>query len=76
MASKKQLGIYFIQEAHCTERIMPDWRNPDKYLLSKYLFILSAEVLAEAIRKNSKIRGIEIHDTEFKRSLTVIWPPA
>ena len=36
--------------------------------LSPYLFILSAEILAEAIRNKSQIRDIKIQDTEFKLS--------
>ena len=36
--------------------------------LSPYLFILSVEVLAEAIRKKQKIKGIEINGNEFKLS--------
>ena len=36
--------------------------------LSPYLFILSIEILAEAIRNKSEIRGIKIQDTEFKLS--------
>ena len=36
--------------------------------LSPYLFILSVEILAEAIRNKSEIRGIKIQDTEFKSS--------
>ena len=36
--------------------------------MSRYLFILSVEVLAEAIRKKQKIRGIEIKGNEFKLS--------
>ena len=36
--------------------------------LSPYLFILSAEVLAEAIRRQQKIKGIEINGADFKLS--------
>ena len=37
--------------------------------MSPYLFILAAEVLAEAFRKKKqKIKGIEINGTEFKLS--------
>ena len=36
--------------------------------LSPYLFILSIEVLAEAIRKKKEIGGIEINGTDFKLS--------
>ena len=36
--------------------------------LSPYLFILSAEVLATAIRKNTNIKGISINDVEIKLS--------
>ena len=36
--------------------------------LSPYLFILSVEVLAEAIRKKKEIGGIEINGTDFKLS--------
>ena len=37
--------------------------------LSPYIFILSAEFfLAIKIRQNSKIKGIKIHETEFKIS--------
>ena len=36
--------------------------------LSPYLFILSVEVLAEAIRKKQKIKGTEINGNEFKLS--------
>ena len=38
------------------------------YPLSSYLFILSVEILAEAIRNKCEIRGIKIQDTEFKLS--------
>ena len=34
--------------------------------LSPYLLILYVEIVAEAIRNNSEIRGIKIQDTEFK----------
>ena len=34
--------------------------------LSPYLFILSVEIVAGAIRNKSEIRGIKIQDTEFK----------
>jgi len=34
--------------------------------LSPYLFILSAEVLATAIRKNTNIKGISVNDVEIK----------
>ena len=36
--------------------------------LSPYLFILSVEILAEAIRNKREITGIKIQDTEFKLS--------
>ena len=36
--------------------------------LSPYLFILSVEVLAEAIRKKKTVKGIEINGNEFKLS--------
>ena len=36
--------------------------------LSPYLFILSAEVLATAIRKNTNIKGISVNDVEIKLS--------
>jgi len=36
--------------------------------LSPYLFPLSVEILAEAIRNKREIRGIKIQDTEFKIS--------
>ena len=35
-------------------------------LLSPYLFILSAEVLTMAIRKNTNIKGISVNDVEIK----------
>ena len=37
--------------------------------LSPYLFVLSVEVLAEAIRRKKEIAGIKINGTEFKLSL-------
>ena len=37
--------------------------------LSPYLFILCAEVLANAVRKDENIRGINIANVECKRSL-------
>ena len=36
--------------------------------LSPYLFILSAEILAKAIRKNGNIRGLFVKDTDIKIS--------
>ena len=36
--------------------------------LSPYLFILTAEVLAKAGRKNENIRGINVNDKEIKLS--------
>ena len=36
--------------------------------LSPYLFILSAEILAKAIRKNVDIKGLLVKDTEIKLS--------
>ena len=36
--------------------------------LSPYLFILSAEILAKAIRKNEDIKGLLVKDTEIKLS--------
>ena len=36
--------------------------------LSPYIFIICAEFLAIKVRQNSKIKGIKIHDTEFKIS--------
>ena len=36
--------------------------------LSPYLFILSAEILADAIRKKQRIKGIEINSIDFKLS--------
>ena len=36
--------------------------------LSPYLFILSAEILAKAIRKNADIKGLLVKDTEIKLS--------
>ena len=36
--------------------------------LSPYLFILSVEILAEAIRSKREITGIKIQDTQFKLS--------
>ena len=36
--------------------------------LSPYLFILSAEILAKAIRKCADIRGLLVKDTEIKLS--------
>ena len=36
--------------------------------LSPYLFILSVEILAEAIRNNKEIKGIKIYNTEVKVS--------
>ena len=36
--------------------------------LSPYIFIICAEFLAIKIRQNSKIKGIKIHNTEFKIS--------
>ena len=36
--------------------------------LSPYLFILSVEILAEAIRNKKEIKGIKIHNTEVKVS--------
>ena len=36
--------------------------------LSPYLFILSAEFLAKAIRKNTDIKGLLVKDTEIKLS--------
>ena len=36
--------------------------------LSPYLFILSAEVLATAIRKNTNIKGISVNNVEIKLS--------
>ena len=36
--------------------------------LSPYLFMLSAEVLATAIRKNTSIKGISVNDVEIKLS--------
>ena len=36
--------------------------------MSHYLFILSVEILAEAIRNKREITGIKIQDTEFKLS--------
>ena len=36
--------------------------------LSPYLFILSAEILADAIRKKQRIKGIEINGIDFKLS--------
>ena len=38
------------------------------YPLSPYLFILAAQIMAETFRKNKKIRGITIKDTEIKLS--------
>ena len=35
---------------------------------SPYLFILSAEILAKAIRKNADIKGLLVKDTEIKLS--------
>ena len=37
-------------------------------MLSPYLFILSAEVLATTIRKNTNIKGISVNDVEIKLS--------
>ena len=37
-------------------------------LLSPYLFILSAEILGKAIRKNADIKGLLVKDTEIKLS--------
>ena len=36
--------------------------------LSPYLFVLAAEVLAKALRKNKDIRGIHVNEKEFKLS--------
>ena len=36
--------------------------------LSPYLFILSVEILDEAIRNKKEIKGIKIHNTEVKVS--------
>ena len=36
--------------------------------LSGFLFVLCAEILANAIRNDNTIRGIQIHDKEFKLS--------
>ena len=36
--------------------------------MSPYLFILSAEILADAIRKKQTIKGIEINGIDFKLS--------
>ena len=36
--------------------------------LSPYLFVLSAEMLATAIRKNTNIKGISVNNTEIKLS--------
>ena len=36
--------------------------------LSPYIFILSAEILAKAIRKNADIKGLLVKDTEIKLS--------
>ena len=36
--------------------------------LSRYLFILSVEILAEAIRNKKEIKDIKIHNTEVKVS--------
>ena len=36
--------------------------------MSPYLFILSAEILADAIRKKQRIKGIEINGIDFKLS--------
>ena len=36
--------------------------------LSPYLFILAAEILADAIRKKQRIKGIEINSIDFKLS--------
>ena len=38
------------------------------YPLSPYLFILSVEILAKAIRKNADIKGLMVKDTEIKLS--------
>ena len=38
------------------------------YLLPPYLFILSVEVLAKAIRRNKKIRGILVNEEEIELS--------
>ena len=37
-------------------------------LLSPYLFILSAEILAKSIRKNTDIKGLRVKNTEIKIS--------
>ena len=36
--------------------------------LSPHLFILSAEILAKAIQKNTDIKGLMVKDTEIKLS--------
>ena len=40
----------------------------NRAVLSPYLFILSAEMLAKAIRKNKKIVGILVNNKEIKLS--------
>ena len=40
----------------------------ERYRRSSYIFILCAEILCIEIRANPKIKGIKIHDIEYKLS--------
>ena len=72
---KKWIYVFYNKIESCVivNGHLPDWfslhrgcRQGDP--LSPYIFILCAEVLAEMVRGNTRIKGIMVTDSEFKLS--------
>ena len=57
-----------LQNGHLSEEIILGRGCRQGDLISPYLFVLAAEILAEAIRSNTNIKGITIRDKEHKLS--------
>ena len=57
-----------LQNGHLSEKILLGRGCRQGDPISPYLFVLAAEFLSEAIRVNTKIEGINIHDHENKVS--------
>ena len=57
------------QNGHFSEKIILERGCRQGDPVSPYLFVLCAEILAEAIRNNSDIKGITLHKQEHKISL-------